>query len=226
MYPLTGLPRYAPCAAQLPPQGRLEAAAGRGTDPAYCTPHGPCWSRQSISPRAWAVQAVFAGALSVEAIRKAWPATRTLATESRTGWGISRDVSCASGGLSGRYGAPIPTECTRPKAFSAVAVRETESQYRSGPVRVLHRCCSGTKPSPSVDLSTRQAHFPTIHRCCSGTPIQPLPVRSMRGGREPKPSSERSVAQATPAQITQTHRAARRGHPASSWGIGAGTAMP
>jgi hypothetical protein len=80
MYPLTGLPRYAPCAAQLPPQGRLEAAAGRGTDPAYSTLHGPCWSRQFDKPSSLGSAAVFAGALSLEAIRKDWPATCTLAT--------------------------------------------------------------------------------------------------------------------------------------------------
>lgn len=63
-----------------------------------------------------------------------------------------------------------------PIGFGAAVDRKTESRCCSGPVRVLDRCCSGTKAPPSVHLSTRQSRFGAVHRCCSGTPILPLPM--------------------------------------------------
>jgi hypothetical protein len=134
--------------------------------------------------RTWAVQGVLDGALGLEAIRKASPATCTLVTAQRypPGHRGAANKVIASLTLPQRLAGHTVHFWSRPTSHTTSQRGEMwrlrccsgpkkESRCCSGPVRVLHRCCSGTKPSPSVHRSTRQDHFATIHRCCTGTPI-------------------------------------------------------
>jgi hypothetical protein len=103
--------------------------------------------------RAWAVQAVFEGALSLEAIRKASPSTCTLATARScpSGLGGAAHEAIASPTTPQRLAAHIANLRLRRNpvrlageanrgVFGSEVDRKTESRCCSGPVRVLDRC--------------------------------------------------------------------------------------
>jgi len=116
----------------------------------------------------WAV----AGSPSHSSNQALWlfPCSRGCATKRRSGFARVRSRRVSSGRTSALFRV-VAGEALAGAPLGTVAVRKTESRCCSGPVRVLHRCCSGTKRWPSVHLSTRQSHFGPVHRCCSGTPI-------------------------------------------------------